>query len=386
MVEQVEAITLFLRLGKIMKKMKIFISAVLFMCAALFISCGSDYEKDADGLNIEFEQALKIASKNKQNILLFVTMEGDDLFSETIMNNVVRTEDFKSEVMDKYTVVHIDFSQASYGKTAAKVNATKEENKQAEKYAAIMEYNSGVASLLNVNYTPSVYILTQNGYFIAQSMLSDQISSTSDFVKLLNSFNLTVDRMNKLFEKAEKGTSLEKVNAINDIFESTDAQHRVLLSDLVKQVPELDKTNRTGLVSKYLLAAAEDDAIASYQEGNILKAVKAYTDITNEKFIEPAHVQQAYYMAGYLLASSGSNDFDVILNYFKQSYDADPESEIAPTIQNIYDYILTMKAASEKAAEEALQNKQNEAVSSTVFEETETSSDEPEAEASESAE
>lgn len=363
-------------------KNKCLLIAVILAFATLFVSCGSDFEKDADGLNIEFEKALKIAPKNKQNILLLITMEGDDMFSEAFMNSVVRTENFKSEIMEKYTVVHVDFSQASYEKTASKMNLTKEENKLAEKYASIMEYNSSVVSLLSVQYSPSFFLLTENGYYIADSMLSDQFRSTADFVSYLDNYKPQVERMTKLFEKADKGTSLEKVNAINDIYDTTRAERRILLKDYIKQVPELDKTNRTGLVGKFILAAAEVDAFNYYNEGDILKAAKAYADAANKKFLEPADIQNAYLTAAYLLASAGSQDFDYILTYFKQALDAAPESALAPEIQKNYELIQTIKANYEMAAEEALQ-KQNEDIASTVFEEIETSSDELEAESAE---
>lgn len=316
--------------------------ALMFFMVLPFVSCKKDYEVDSDGLCIEFEAGRKEAIKNKQNILLLITMEGDDLFSQKFLDDVIRTAEF-SEVKEKYSVIHFDFSESSYEKTVYKPEATKAENKAAEKYSDIMLYNAQVASLLDVGYTPALYILTEDGYYIADSLISEQQSSVSDFIKLVSSFNSKIDRFNKLFAATEEGTSLDKVAAIDTVFEATDATHRVLLSDLARQVPKLDKVNRTGLVSKYLLAAAESDAINFYRSGQIADAVKAYNDAAKEKYISPEHKQQAYYMAAYLLISSGTTDFPVILDYLKKSVDANPNGENVSNIQNVYDYILTVQ-------------------------------------------
>lgn len=316
---------------------------LMFFMVLPFVSCKKNYEVDSDGLCIEFEAGRKEAIKNKQNILLLVTMEGDDLFSQKFLDDVVRTAEF-SEVKEKYSVIHFDFSGSSYEKTVYKADATKAENKVAEKYSDIMLYNTQVASLLDVSYTPSLYILTENGYYIADSLISEQQSSVKEFTKLVESFKSKIDRFNNLFAATEEGTSLDRVAAIDAIFEATDVNHRVLLADLARQVPKLDKVNRTGLVSKYLLAAAESDAINYFRATQVGEAVKAYISVTKEKYLSPEHRQQAYYMAAYLLISSGTTDFPVILDYLKKSVEANPSGENVANIQNIYDYILTVQA------------------------------------------
>lgn len=343
-----------------MKRFNLFLLLALMLFIALpFVSCKKDYIVDSDGICMDFEAGRDMAIKNKQNILLLITMEGDDLFSQKFLDNVVRAPEF-SEVKDSYTVIHFDFSESSYGKTIYKADATKAENKTAEKYSEMMLYNAQVASLLDVGYTPALYILTDEGYYIADSLISEQVSSVSNFTKLVNSFNSKMERFNKLFAATNEGTSLDKVSAIDAVFEATDVNHRVLLSNLAREVPKLDKVNRTGLVSKYLLAAAESDAINFYRAGQMAEAVKSYVAVTKEKYISPEHKQQAFYMAAYLLISSGTTDFPVILDYLQKSVEANPNGESVANIQNVYDYILTVQAeyAAEAERQAASQNQE----------------------------
>lgn len=343
--------------------------ALMFFMVLPFVSCKKNYEVDSDGLCIEFEAGRKNAIKNKQNILLLVTMEDDDLYSRTFLDHVVRTPDFE-EIKDAYTLIHFDFSEASYGKTIYKPEASKAENKEAEKISNIMLYNAQVASLLDVSYTPAMYILTDEGYYIADSLISEQVSSMSSFKRLLDSFGSKVERFNTLFAATTEGTSLDKVAAIDAVFESTDMEHRVLLAELIREIPKLDKVNRTGLVSKYLLAAAECDAINMYRAGQIGEAINAYTKVTKEKHLSPEHRQQAFYMAAYLLMSSGSSDFSIILDYLKKSVEANPNGADVANIQNVLDYVLTVQAEA-LAAQEAAKTQAQDNLSEIIVEDPE---------------
>ena len=333
-------------------KGKILFLSLIFVCMQLFFSCGKRILFDSSGCYIDFDAARENASKKKQNVLLFVTMEQDDVFSEDFLENVVHTQSFVNLVMNQYTVVHFDFSQKSYEKTVISEKMTKAENKDAEYYAKLMQRNTQVATLLDVKYTPSLYILTSEGYYISEVLIPESVKTTQDFLSLVDSYRVRMERVNYLVEQTDSNDTKQKIAAIDVLFESTDEVHRVLLSDLVRQIPSLDKKNESGLLSKYLITIAESEAIEKYSSGDVSGAVNAYTRILDSQYLEPEHRQQAYYMAAYILASSGATDFDLMLTYLSEAAEAWPEGDKVESIREIYDYLKGLKDMADTASSE----------------------------------
>ncbi len=319
---------------------RFFYRIALVCVSLLFVSCGKKIVLDDYGCYIDFDEARETAIKKDQNMLVLVTMEGEDLTSSDFIQTVLKNQAFETKVMSEYTVIHFDFSQNSYANTVPHGKVSKAETKRAERLAELMQRNTQVATLLDVRYTPSMYILTQDGFFIAEVMLPSELTGINDFVSLLEGYKSRMEKINQLVDKAYEGKGTERIYAIDELYETTDEVHRVLLTSLIKEIPSLDKNNETGLLSKYLLSIAESQAIEYYSAGDAVSAVKCYTELVKSKFLKPEHVQQAYYMAAYLMASSGATDVDLILTYLSESIKAYPQGENVPNIQEVYDYLL----------------------------------------------
>ncbi len=311
-----------------MKKQNLLLILLLAISIS-FISCGKKVTPAENGCFISMEDGAVYANKKKQNILLVVTTGTDDEFSKNFIENVLNTDNFKNQIASKYAVVNFDFSEESYTKTV-----------DSEAFADVMYKNARVASLLNVQAAPAIYLFTPEKYFITEVYLDDYPFSLGALETALAECEETVMKVNLLVKETKKGSVEKRVIAIDTLFESTDSIQKTFLGDLIEQVIKLDKNNKTGLVSKYIVANANAKASEAFLEGNIDAAVQAFVTGAKEKYIEPGHAQQLYYMAAYVLIMAESSDATQITAYLQKAIDAAPESEAVPEIEAFKSYVL----------------------------------------------
>ncbi len=303
-----------------------------------FTGCSKKAATNEYGTFISMDDASQKAQKSKQNILLIVTTGIDDETSKLFVENVMASPDFK-KITSSYATVNFDFSEESYKKTVVKEEATNSDNEAAEKFAEVMYENARIASLLNVQATPSVYLFTAEKYFIAEAVFENDIQTVSELEELLKSYDDTCSTINEMVTSTKKGSITERVQAIDVLFEQTEAGYRTFLTTLINQVVEIDKNNESGLVSKYIVAKANAKASDFFVKGQVNEAIICFTEAAKEKFVEPSHAQQLYYMAAYLLAMSGSTDYATMVNYLQQAVDSDPTSPTVAEIQDFMNYI-----------------------------------------------
>lgn len=311
---------------------------LLSLFCFILVSCGKAVT-DKNGCFTDIDEAAKNAQKKNQDILVVLTTGEDDDSSKAFCDGVLAAEDFKQKVASKYSVVNMNFSESSYQKTVVKPEDDKKTQEAAAQYADIMFKNAKVASMLNVKNPPAAYIMTKEQYLITEVIFENDVATVDDFVLALQKYDDSCAKFNEKVKATQKGSVAEKVAAIDDLFESTPEDSKVFLSELISQVPEIDKKNETGLVSKYLLASANSKATSLYISGNINEAIMCFVHICDNSFLEPAHKQQSYYMAAYLLAMSGSEDYNIMIDYLKKSIDADPESENVAGIEMFMGYV-----------------------------------------------
>jgi len=320
-------------------KNKIKFALVLLVFSLLLVSCGKKSEVNENGCFISMDAASENAKKNKQDILLIVTTGEDDIASKAFVDNVLAAPDFKKEIASKYSTVNFDFSEASYQKTVVKEDATADEQKAAETYADLMYKNARVASMLNVQAAPAVYLFTKEKYFITEIVFDNDVANVGEFAEMVAQWSDLSTSVNEMVRATEKGTVSERVQAIDTLFEATDTGYKVFLSDLIDKVIELDKKNESGYLSKYILAKANSKASDFFLDGKTTEAVLCFVEAAKQQYVEPIHVQQLYYMAAYILAMSGSTDYKTMLEYLQSSIDAAPDSETVTGIQMFKSYI-----------------------------------------------
>jgi thioredoxin-related protein len=323
--------------------------AVVFLVVKPF--GGKRAKPDEFGWYHDYDEAKRIAAKQNMPILLFVSMTGEDDDSATLKEKVFNTTEFKDAVADAFVPVNLDFTQAAYKKTVASEGATDKEQKAADAYAAKLKKDMQVATMFNVQMTPAVYLVTKDGYYVSFIAYDKTIDTPAAYTQMLEDRTADVKKVNDMADAVKNSSGVEKVKAIDALYEATDNKYRLFLEDMYRKVPELDKKNESGLVSKYVLATANSDAVRLFGEGDYAGAAKVFGDAGAGGRLDKNDVQQAYYTAGYLLGSTGSHDYAAITAYLQASYDADPESEHAGDIMRTLDNVKAMASAEAAAAQ-----------------------------------
>ena len=307
------------------------------------LSCKSEKREYIDefGCYEQTSQAIEAATADSKNILLVVTMNGDDKESDTFTEDFFKSPDFTSMIADKYTLLHFDLGQKTFERTVAKQNTSKKEQEAANEFSEILQMNFRFAELLGISYTPCLFILTKQGYFITEIPTALGEYSPAKVCNVISSFSSIIDEFNILSQATENGSVVDRVNAIDTLYERTDESHRILLLDLTRKVVDIDFDNKSGLLSKYLFETAVNLALYSSMDNDVDGAVRSLVSVCSNPNLEAADKQNAWYMAAYILLSSYSTDYDAILTYLQAAVMSDPQSEIAPQIQQLYDYVKT---------------------------------------------
>ena len=322
---------------------KCLISLFSLLCVfMLFVSCGKKAVKDDCGCFVDLEAAKSYAQKKNIPVLIVVTSEGDDELSTDFVRNILNAADFADKIGNKYAVYHADFSAAAFAKTTAGENASKEERAAAEAYSLIMENSYQNAIALDVTLTPSAYVTTKDGYVVSEVEFGDNDVNLNSFAQLLESYTSKIQKFDVMVAATKKGSASDKVEAIDTLYRATDSAYRSFLIDLVKKVPELDKNNETGLCGKYIVAAADSNAMNYYSKGDLESALKEYLTAADNQFVKAEDKQECFYTAAYFVAYSGSDDFTAIIQYLNLAYQVAPESSKAPAIKDAITYFETL--------------------------------------------
>ncbi|MCI1210179.1 MAG: thioredoxin family protein [Treponema sp.] len=323
-----------------MKKIFTF-AGILFATGILLTGCGG-VKPDEFGWYHDLAAAKKEAQTKNKNILLLMTADDSDTESSKMKTAVFNTDEFTAAEKDAFVFCNLDFSQSEYAKGQAADGASEKEKKVAENAAARFNDNLKLATTYSITKTPCVLVLTKEGYMIAPIENDEETQTPSAYQALLDAESEKIGKVTDMVKATTVGGNVEKVRAIDTLYEATDTDYRYPLADLIRSVPALDEKNETGLVGKYVLATANADAMDAYMNKDVKGATDAFAKAAGSDKLSAEQKQQAYYTAGYILGSSGSQDYDTMLSYFQSAYDAAPESGYAV---NIAQMITMIKAA-----------------------------------------
>ncbi len=317
-----------------MRKLKTIFTITLAAFAMLFISCKNS-NVDENGCYIDIDEAIKAAENKKQDLMLIFSVEIEDSASKDFLNNVVRTPEFKKEIASKFAVVCMDFSKDTYEATVAKEDATDAEKKIAEKKSEILNKNIKMATMLDIQETPCVYLLSPEKYLITGIFYDDEKRTFEGFKTLLDSKEDQIKELHNMIYQTKIGTPEEKVASIDALYETTSPDYRFMLYDLISSVKKLDPTNKTGLLGKYIYAAADSKSHLCVIDGDVNGAIQAFLDIESEESVPADKRQQLMYTAAYMAASSGTWETPEVVKYLEKSINIAPDSEMVPAIRRV---------------------------------------------------
>lgn len=327
------------------------------MIAAGLTGCKkADGPKDEYDCFISMDDAKVEAEKKNLPILVTVTVEeserdGMEAGSKYYLENILGTKEFKDYADNHFVLYRFDFSQKSYEKTVAPENASDKEKAEADKYAQYMKEGYMLASILGVQYTPSIFILTKEGYPVSEVEYFEDSLSADGFIKILETYADKTQFLNDMLSATKKGSNEEKLKAIEALYSTTPDMWQIFLLDLAKQAIKLDPDNKSGEMGKYVLAVGEDEAANLYNEQKFQEAAEKYIELAQHKFMTPELAQQCYYMAAWTLASTGSAAPDVIMGYLNNAVSVAPDSENTPLIYSFMEYFQSLFVTSDAEAE-----------------------------------
>lgn len=328
-------------------RLMVAVFAALVATTMAFSGCS---KKETSAWKTDYEAAKKTATKQKKNIFLLFSGDDWDGQSAKFKENIANTQDFISTMGKDYVLVNLDFSQKEYEATNIdEAKATKEEKKNAEKVKKVYEEKERISQLYNVQSYPAVYITTPQGYVIATIPYDDTITTTNDYAAKVTEQSEAVKKFTDLANAVASSKKIEKVNAIDALYEETDPAYRNLLENLMREVLTLDKENTTGLLGKYEMQIAYIDAVAKARDQDVEGAAKVFTDACDKGHFDNSQKQEAYYTAAYVLAASNNENYDEMIDLLNKAFNADPKNEHADEITQTINAVKQMQAA--KAAQ-----------------------------------
>lgn len=295
---------------------------IVAFLAFSFVSCGNKIDSSVWLTNLD--DAKKVASKENKKIFLFFSMDEDDNKSTKLKEKVLNTEEFLQTYTEKYVLVNIDCSNSLYD--------TNQE--EAKKRLRIFDIYSAKG-------TPYFLVLSSEGYVITPIAFAED-ANLDEIRRTFAEADETISHFEELLSQTKTGTKEEKLAAINKLVELTDPAVSYHITPLNQLYLSLDKNNESGECLKHLIAITYAKAEDYFLDDEPEKGSEEFVKLTKNKILTDDDKQLALYTAGYLLASSGSDNLEKILSYFQQSYDINPESEAAQNIKMSMNYVKSM--------------------------------------------
>lgn len=326
------------------KNTKIILASLM---ALMLVSCGEKLPApDAFGFYTDMDAASAMAKKSHKNILLYITLAGFDDYSETFVNDVLHSNEYK-ELFDKeFVSVIFDFGADAYAKSTVNEAMTSEEKKQVEKYNNQVMKNMTLARSLDVQGSPAVYFMNEDGYAFGDEACpvtmdgeNQSFASAQNFYNLVSEYKEDFDLMKELVDATKKGSVMERMQAISDLYETLDSKYIPSLSPLFKDTPSIDKKNETGLLSYLYCVYVMNEATNYTMINDFGSAINFMRDEVSKSILSGEEEQYAYFVLANLLMQVGSNDYTGIIGYLNKAVEAEPDSELAQEIKNIIEQI-----------------------------------------------
>ncbi len=307
-----------------------FIKKILFFSFISILIFGCKTNKS--GWYEYFEDAKKVATKENKPILLFVHSIYDPAESKNAVKLITESPDFTKKLSD-FVCVQFDFSDEFILRGQMPQNLTADEEKEFKNRQQKFSKQAKFADLYSVRTTPTILILTKEGYVVTRVDFDYASSLVDGYVSRILLEKDSVDEMNKKIAETKKGSSLKRIEAIDQFFESQDPLYRNILIDLFEPIPEMDKENKSGLVPKYLIEIAHAHAFEKLRNLDSQGASDVYLNAANDERLADSDKQTLYFYAAEALLKSRTPNLESGLEILNKAIDLAPDSDIAKEIK-----------------------------------------------------
>ncbi len=268
----------------------------LFIISILFCSCAG--KRNSFGCYTTLEDASKNAERKGQEIIVLITKTDDS----------VSMSNFLQYFYPNFTIVQI--------------SGTESENP--------------FLSKMNIKTLPKVSLFSKEGYFIFDFEVGDTLVNE----EIMNQYvkkNEEINQFKSLVRRTQKGTDLQKVQAIYELFQKIPTEYRFCLKKLIKNVPSYDKKNESNLVKTFLIEETNFCVQDYLLQKEMTKAAKTYAKLAESKYLTSKEKQLYYYCAAVILLYTNQQNKSLIKKYLQKAIKADKDSEDAIKIQNMLD-------------------------------------------------
>lgn len=336
-----------------MKKFLLILASVMTL---VLTSCGTE-SKVANGWFTDYEACLKQAQKDNKKVLLLVSRDEADNVSANLKQNVFYTEEFYAAYSENFTFCEIDVSPSLFKAANPGKDADAKAKREAGKYKKILDSRMRVVTIYGVQNTPVMYVLSKEGY-VMQILPYLPCTNTEEFGQILDSYKGEIDAYQTLVDDVNKASGIERVKAIDTLYENTNAGFRYMLTAEMKKVEKLDKKNTTGLVGKYVMAIATSDAMDAYLNRKPDTVASIYEKAAKHPALSDDQRQQSWYAAAYVIGSNTPTpEVTVkIIDYLEKAIGINPDSEIgkhcAGLLAQVKEFQIRQKEMENKVKEE----------------------------------
>ena len=306
-----------------------------FLCLALLTFCllagcttpESRWETD-------FDTALAKAQMRHKNIFLLFTGTAWDGESEDLLFSIFNTQEFKKGAGKNYVLLHIDVPD---------IPTALNREKAAETFR--LAVNMGVRA------APTALLVTETGRPFAFLPMTTETKTAQNVLDLIKAERPREKKINRLYGKIQKTQGSKKAEYIDAFIETVPERFHITLNDLFIRIIETDPENKSGLLGKYKLRIASENAARAFHAGTLDNELNELLILINEKnLLSPSQIQDAYYQLAYFAVNSGKISQDEAVTYLRQAYNAVPDSAAAAHILNIIESLAKDRLPAENAS------------------------------------
>jgi len=325
----------------------------LSLFIATLISCGGKkVSPDEYGFYHELADGVKAARDEKKNILLYVVLPGFDEESETFVSEVLHSSEYAGLFNEKFVSVVFDFGSENYLKSDSSRFVSEEDRKAADFLNEQIVRNISLARTLNLEYTPCLFLMSRDGYAFADLIYAEDFYTVEEMYGVISQYEDDFVTMQEMVEDTKKGSPVERVEAVNIIYQIIDDEYMPTLKELFKSVPQMDKKNKSGLVSYLYFVYIMEESKTYVAAGDYVSAIAVCREAAEGNYLETEEKQQAYYMAAQFMIKAGSSDFITIFGLLNNAINAAPETELAESCRVILSQASEILDKSEEKAPE----------------------------------
>lgn len=267
----------------------------------------------------DLDTALAEAHMRHKNIFLLFTGTAWDDISEDLLFSIFNTEEFKKEAGKNYILLHIDVPD---------IPTASDREKAAEVFRLAL--NMGVRA------APTALLMSETGRPFAFLPMTTETKTAQNVLDLIRAERPREKKINRLYDKIQKTQGSKKAEYIDAYIETVPERFHITLNDLFIQLIESDPENKSGLLGKYKLRIASENAARAFHAGTLDNELNELLLLINEKnLLSPNQIQDAYYQLAYFAVNSGKISQDEAVTYLRQAYNAVPDSAEAADILHV---------------------------------------------------